>query len=570
MRSIYKICLVLTLFSYVANNIQSKAIDKDNESFISSWSNPDIRYTPVQPFGTLNVSTWKANAWKGERIHNQLVLCTKQKDTRVSLRVTNLRKGNGEEIDSSNISIGFQHFVQTDHLAENGSGCGLPANLSARDSSWVYDRIGFEKDQIIKVDTIYPVWVSIKVPRDISTGTYRGDLIVSSESGSERALKIVIQVNSRTLPMPDKWSYHLDLWQNPYASARYFNVPVWSDAHLKAMEPTMKQLAHAGQKVVTTTLIHKAWGEQTYDYYNTMVLRSKKIDGTWSFNYDIFDRWVSFMMSMGINEQINCYSIAPWKEDYQYFDEASNSHKYVRAKVGDAEYDAFWREFLKSFAVHLKERGWFDKTTIAMDERPLDIMKHVIRLIRSVDSEFKISLAGEYHAEIEKEIYDYCIAFYGNFPNDIIEKRKREGKRTTFYTCCTEAIPNTFTFSKPAESTWLGWYASANNYSGYLRWAYDCWNQYPTTDSRFSTFSAGDCFLVYPNSFSSIRMERLIEGIQDYEKIRALREEYKNNPAESSRIDKVLNIFMNRENLYEQGAAVMINNAREELRKIGF
>ena len=34
---------------------------------------------------------------------------------------------------------------------------------------------------------------------------------------------------------------------------------------------------------------------------------------------------------------------------------------------------------------------------------------------------------------------------------------------------------------------------------------------------------AGDCFLVYPGPRSSIRFERLREGIADYEKIRLLR-----------------------------------------------
>jgi hypothetical protein len=44
-------------------------------------------------------------------------------------------------------------------------------------------------------------------------------------------------------------------------------------------------------------------------------------------------------------------------------------------------------------------------------------------------------------------------------------------------------------------------------------------------DSRFRIWAAGDCFLVYPQR-SSIRMERLVEGVQDAEKIRILRKEF--------------------------------------------
>ena len=37
----------------------------------------------------------------------------------------------------------------------------------------------------------------------------------------------------------------------------------------------------------------------------------KRADGTWAFDYTVFDRWVEFMMSVGIDQQINCYSMVP-------------------------------------------------------------------------------------------------------------------------------------------------------------------------------------------------------------------------------------------------------------------
>lgn len=46
-------------------------------------------------------------------------------------------------------------------------------------------------------------------------------------------------------------------------------------------------------------------------------------------------------------------------------------------------------------------------------------------------------------------------------------------------------------------------------------------------DSRFTAWPAGDTYQVYPGPLPSIRFEKLNEGIQDFEKIRLLREEYK-------------------------------------------
>ena len=72
----------------------------------------------------------------------------------------------------------------------------------------------------------------------------------------------------------------------------------------------------------------------------------------------------------------------------------------------------------------------------------------------------------------------------------------------------------------------MGLYAAAHNRSGFLRWAYNSWNENPFYETKYwaKKWAAGDCFLIYPGPRSSIRFERLREGIQDYEKIRILRE----------------------------------------------
>ena len=64
---------------------------------------------------------------------------------------------------------------------------------------------------------------------------------------------------------------------------------------------------------------------------------------------------------------------------------------------------------------------------------------------------------------------------------------------------------------------------AAHGYDGFLRWAYDAWAADPVRDARHVLWPAGDTFLVYPGSQSSIRFERLREGIVDFEKIRLLR-----------------------------------------------
>lgn len=217
---------------------------------------------------------------------------------------------------------------------------------------------------------------------------------------------------------------------------------------------------------------------------------------------------------------------------------------------------------------HLKGKGWFDITAIAMDERPMPAMQSVIQLLKEIDKDWKISLAGDYHPEIEKDIYDYCIASRWQFPSDTLRIRQQQGKLSTWYTCCTEKYPNGFTFSPPAEHVWIGWYTAAKNMDGYLRWAYNSWPKDPLHDSRFTAWPAGDTYQVYPGPNSSIRFEKLIEGIQDFEKISILREEYRRKGEEKKlkQLEDALSNF-EIEKLSKQSAEDMVLEAKNLLNR---
>ena len=462
------------------------------------------------------------------------------------IEVSDLKKGK-DIISASAITTNFVGYVMTDELNKGGrGGCGQRPIKADWDSSIVADPLDIVKVRDIVARTTQPIWMNIAVPSDAKSGTYRGTLTVKTGSKTPAlVLRIELKVGNRTLPEPKEWAFHLDLWQNPYTVARYYQVPLWSKEHFDAMRPIMKKLASAGQKVVTTTLMHKPWAGQTEDHFDNMIFRMKKLDGSWAFDYTIFDKWVEFMMNdIGIDQQINCYTMIPWALSFDYFDQATNRVQFLKVQTNDAAYTDYWYSFVSDFSKHLRQKGWFDKTTIAMDERPMAAMKEAIKIVRQADPEFKISLAGHYHEEIQSELHDLSLAYGYTFPEDVLKARKAAGKISTVYTCCSEARPNMFTFSPVAETPWTMWHAVAGGYDGYLRWAYNSWTIDPLRDSRFRTWAAGDTYMVYPGFRSSIRMEKIIEGVQDVEKIRILREELE--AAGSFKKLKQLNDFVSR------------------------
>ena len=507
-------------------------------------------------------------AWRGEKVFAQAVVSSEEELKDVRLSVSDLRNGKSL-IGAENIRLQFVSYVVSDLLDTTKYGqCGSREDKSKWGEVLVADVLDINDSMTVPAGRKQPVWMTVSVPSDARPGKYSGKLTVTSSNAKARSLNVELTVADHVLPPARDWAFHLDLWQNPYSVARYENVPLWSEAHFEAMRPVMRMLAEAGQKSVTATIMSRPWNGQTEDAFGSMVTKIRRIDGTWLYDYTIFDRWVEFMFSLGIDRQINCYSMIPWALQFDYIDQATSSPATFQAAPGSEEYNEYWGAFIADFARHLKAKGWFEKTMIAMDERPLESMQAVLGLIRKIEPAFKISLAGNYHEPVIYDIVDFSETFSGKqeFPESAKTKRKELGLTTTFYTCCAEAHPNMFVISNPDEAAWLGWFAQAEGYDGYLRWAYNSWTIDPLTDARFRTWPAGDCFVVYPGGRGSVRFSKLVEGIQDFEKVRILRSRWQEtgNEAKLGQLTGILKSFTS-ETVLAEGPAKALAAAKSFL-----
>ncbi len=550
------------------------------------WGSIDVRYVRNEVPETTKKSPL-LRAWRGERVSAQAVLWAPEALGDVTFQVSDLKCGK-EVIPASAVKKYFVRYVMADSYQ------------SRTDSALVADRLEPVGTTKVEANTVLPIWLDIHVPADAKPGVYKGTIKASPEAspvpskgeaspipskggGNDPAASpfppplegmgeasIVLHVSHRVLPEPSQWSFHLDLWQNPYAVARYYDVPLWSQQHFDRMRPTMELLAAAGQKVITCSVINKPWNGQTLDPFESMIAKMKQLDGTWKYDYTVFDKWVEFMMSCGITEQIDCYTLVPWHYRFDYYDCATNSVKQLACRPGEQKYHDFIVPFLKDLSRHLREKGWFERTYIAMDERPKDQMEAAWQTIQDADPEFKIEGAANYSVDSEAadRVDDISVGFqYNLVKGEALARRTAKGQKITFYTCCNPERPNTFTFSPPAEAAYLGWHAMACGYDGYLRWAYNSWNLDPCRDTRFGkAWASGDCYLVYPGG-SSIRFERLVEGIQAFEKIRLLRPSL--NLKQAKDLDEMLRYFGSNKYEADKDPAALLRQANDLLWKLG-
>lgn len=371
----------------------------------------------------------------------------------------------------------------------------------------VYDRVEWEEDDE------GPRVVEVSVPADAKPGVYKCGMMD-------------IRVVDRVLPPAKEWKYFLDLWQHPWAVSRYHDVKPFSKKHYKEMRPVYELLATAGQKTLTVTILPEAWDHQCRDAYGTMVGRVKKANGSWTFDYSVFDEYVEFGRSCGLGPNICCYTMCPWGYICRYENEAGETVA-VECKPGTPAFEDYWGAFLEDFSAHLKAKGWFADTYISMDERSIEDVRLIGQFVQKHAPGLRISMAGnKMPSEYGVTVDNYCMSL-GERPNYLKEaaERRTKGLVSTFYVCCGPACPNTFMSSGPGEAFWLGAYPAMAGLDGFLRWAWNSWPQDPREDATYWNWKSGDTFLCYPDGEPSWRFLELRNGIVAAEKVRLLKEQ---------------------------------------------
>jgi len=463
---------------------------------------------------------WMASGWRGERLNAVVLVWSANAFEQVHVEATALADERGHVLPPDAVRLRMVRYVLSNHPAgARDTNCDEASGQAA----WLMpDRLEPLDRFALPEKSVRPVWVSVDIPASAEIGTYQGTLRVRAGSAN-LALHVSIRVQAPVLPPPSAWGFRLDLWQNPWVIAWHYGIKPWSDAHRALLKEHLRLYAEAGGKYVTTYAVHSPWQDSSYMIEGGMIDWIKRRDGTWAFDYRVFDEYVSLAADAGVTGAITIYTPLPWANRFRYRDEATDTLVTVTWPPGSDAFREAWRAFLDDLQRHLTSRGWLEKTYLGINENPLDQTLAAIKVLKEHSAHWRITYAGDWHPELTGLVDDYSSVF-GKEPADSdVAARSARGSTSTFYVCCTPPTPNTFVFSPPVEGRWLAWYAAARGYDGFLRWAYDAWPADPMRDARHVLWPAGDTFLVYPGASGSVRYEKLREGIADAEKLRIVR-----------------------------------------------
>ena len=408
----------------------------------------------------------------------------------------------------------------------------------------VFDVLG-EGSRLFPAKSCGALWVAFETDETVVPDVYTGEITVSAGE-LERSFTYQIEVVGLDIGKADA-SLTCELWTYPYSANRYYSgktvleyfgtdhtvsskLPLrdiyLDDKYMPQLAEQLKLYAKGGGDIITTTVTEDAWNNQTTDPYPSMVKWSKTEDGSWQFDYTDFDKWVALNLANGVDGKIHCYSVAAWNSNIIYKDEATGQNASLSAETGSALWKEVWTAFLTDFMKHVKEKGWFEITYLAMDERSTEEINAVVGLTRSIKDEngksFKLSMAVNRTTSITYFDYFEDLSISSSQRNKLgtlVADRRAKGLSTTFYTCGATAgsLRN-----QPYETVDFFYYLYQKGCDGYLRWAFDAFPDEPLKNTNHWRFVAGDQNLIYPDLIgenatvrSSVRYQIMIESYKN-------------------------------------------------------
>ncbi len=494
---------------------------------------------------TTGGQNWSAAAWRGERVHGQFVVWTDARREGLRAEVSELRSAAGDVLPTAAAQVRFVKQILADSelagdLLDDATRTPMPTG------SW------------------RALWLTVEPDRAAVPGVYTGVLTVRADGTAPQEFALTVEVLPAILPAPADWKFHLDLWQHPWAIARWHDVVSWSEEHFRLMRPYLAELANAGQKIITATITDRPWGRRDHDDYRSMVAHVRHPDGSWTYDYTAFDRYVELAMDCGITGQINCYSLLTWSGRLYYTDAATGDERFMLCDTTGPQFAEYWAPFLRDFERHLAAKGWLERARLAVDEAPAQMMQAMMELVKLNAPRLRISLAGNqapsHYTGLDLAEFSIILDHASDELLRDIASRKAEGRITTFYVCLDPKRPNTFVKSPPAEAVWIGYYTAVNGYDGFLRWAWTTWPENPLRDTSYwghpylHYLPAGDAFLIYPGPRSSVRWELLRDGFEEWEKLRLLREA--NGGELPAELAQLLERFRNPKELGDDGTII--------------
>jgi len=386
----------------------------------------------------------------------------------------------------------------------------------------------------VEKDRTLPVWLTVHVPPDQEPGEYKGQLVLRQGTDIVARVPYTLMVHAARVQTPI-----------PLAINNYLNL---SESHLEQFHGCARGTAPWWSLIASYARFWAGY-YQTAVRANAVALAKPEVAGG-SLRYDFrdFERYVETWEAAGVKGQIDGGNLMERqrRRDATIMTRAwvveGGKPVLVNIPWNDPRAQRFLDTFLPALHKRLAELGWTAKYLQGVMDEPnqweipafLDAAAKVRRFMPGVRT---IEPAGlRQDTGFMKKTVDIWVPQLGTFDEktDLLERHIREDKGEVWlYTALSPRgkYPNRFVDTSLIKVRLLHWINYKWNFTGFLHWGGNYWGPYPLKDTQpvinegRTHLPPGDAFITYPartGLYSSIRLEQMREGIEDYALLKQL------------------------------------------------
>lgn len=276
----------------------------------------------------------------------------------------------------STIRYPLPHFMSELRVGDKGRRLGNGFNPSkytgfakkrfGSDKIAYFDHLGGVAPEKIAAKSCYPIWISVEVPKNAAPGQYQSSVTVQAEGMKPVQVPLTVDVVDWELPDPKDFTTIMGLEQSPYAVARQYKAPLWSEKHFQLLDRTFSILSGVDSDwLLIPVLAQTEFGNRE----DSMVQITRKKDGTYTMDLAILDKYldlvikhcgkplvVSFTVMHAGNPGDGRMKLVPM--EVPVLDEATGKRTLMAVdnQMAIKERRAFWKWLSTSLYEHMKKR----------------------------------------------------------------------------------------------------------------------------------------------------------------------------------------------------------------------
>ena len=502
---------------------------------------------------------------KGETESGQIIITAKENISNVDIAVEAHKNGN-KRIEADCIKVYAEKYVEIDdpYLNSGNTTITFPALVGFYPDALVpFSLYKSYKEDKIKEGENQGIWIDVEIPLTAEAGEYVGEFTVTL---NRQKYPVPVTLKVYDVEMPEKvhsrsamniWHTQLEFGEksnyDENTNQRYYDfllskrlcsayVPKDKRETIEDFVDYMVEMA-LNPKVTAYKIWHNYLNleEPTHLSLNAPTLiylpvpeRQAKYEKACEQTYNGMINVFSLMLKKNL-EKIDEYPDLDLFEKaiFHFEDEPTRGYRTERTKKFSEILTKAKRDFIKSNAEEFEKHPTLKNSLLncVRDITPTDILDESLTVSEKAD--------GTPDYEKGDGVTLWCVHCYkveSSVAREIIKERQKYGEQFWWYNCTrTSPAPSYYLEAVTMNIRLQSWQQYEHDFKGVLYWDVVHWQDLPDNDPfkslKYYSYGNGEGILLYPGyrynvktPISSIRLENIFQGQEDYEYLYMLHE----------------------------------------------